>query len=491
MVCLPAHTTHALQPCDVGAFGPLAQSWKRVVTLASQSLVSIRKDNLLSYYHTARSEALKSTTIQSAFRKTGIWPLNRHAIPLSAFEPSKNTTTQAAQPLPAHLPSILVPTPTQTPNPTPSPSFTTAGDILPAEESLDDDEEPMERYHIEVPPPLPGTSSRQVLRAENMMLRDIITQASISLEEDYAQIKLMDLENERLRKRAFEKENRKQSKQTSARARHMTAVEMLDSLALQDWKGWMKNVFKEAAPQFKVIRKNIADYHKAAEKRKAADERNKKRAAAAAAREERARSRGRGTRGGRRGGGRGTRGRGGAAVRNPGADTDDSESSEPSEPSGSSSSSESESEAEIPMPRSRRQRPVRVIRGHDREATGEANQDTAEDDEGNEHTEPSQPRPCPCPRPRVRRHSQDIEASGDAAQRENEWGASRGNEREHNMGAEIGIVPLTGATEGRLEAQDGGIEMRLALQSAEIENQVGPSRRRNPRRGNPSGATNT
>jgi hypothetical protein len=67
----------------------------------------------------------------------------------------------------------------------------------------------MELYHIEVPPPLPGTSSRQALRAENMMLRDIIVQAGIALEEDYAQMKLMDLENERLRKRAFQKEKQK------------------------------------------------------------------------------------------------------------------------------------------------------------------------------------------------------------------------------------------------------------------------------------------
>jgi hypothetical protein len=71
------------------------------------------------------------------------------------------------------------------------------------------EEEPMERYHIEVPPPIPGTSSQQALRAENMMLRDIITQAGIALEEDYAQMKLMDLENKRLRKRAFEKEKQK------------------------------------------------------------------------------------------------------------------------------------------------------------------------------------------------------------------------------------------------------------------------------------------
>ena len=209
IICLPSHTTHALQPCDVGAFGPLAQSWKREVTLASQSLIAIRKDNLLVYYHAARITALKTTTIQSAFRKTGIWPLDRHAIPLSAFEPSKTTTTQAAQPLPAHLPSILVPVPTPTPTPTPSAAATTTlrHDALmlettPVEELSDDEEEeePMERYHIEVPPPLPGTSSRQELRAENMILRDIIIQAGIALEEDYAQMKLMDLMNERLRK---------------------------------------------------------------------------------------------------------------------------------------------------------------------------------------------------------------------------------------------------------------------------------------------------
>lgn len=67
IICLPSHTTHALQPCDAGAFGPLAQSWKHVITFASQSLIAIKKNNLLHYYHAARVEALKLTTIQSAF----------------------------------------------------------------------------------------------------------------------------------------------------------------------------------------------------------------------------------------------------------------------------------------------------------------------------------------------------------------------------------------------------------------------------------------
>jgi len=133
----------------------------------------------------------------------------------------------------------------------------------------DEEEEPMERYHIEVPPPLPGTLSRQALRAENRMLRDIIFQAGIALEEDYAQMKLMDLENERLRKQAFEKVKRKgQNKLASGRARHMTATENLDFLARQDWESLMKDVFKEAAPRFRVLKKSILDYEKEVEKAK-------------------------------------------------------------------------------------------------------------------------------------------------------------------------------------------------------------------------------
>jgi hypothetical protein len=101
IICLPSHTTHALQPCDVRVFGPLAHAWKSQVTQASQDNIPITKDNLLRYYHKARSTALKSTTIQVAFRKAGIHPFDRDAIPTSTFKPVKNTMTQAAQLLPA------------------------------------------------------------------------------------------------------------------------------------------------------------------------------------------------------------------------------------------------------------------------------------------------------------------------------------------------------------------------------------------------------
>jgi hypothetical protein len=90
------------------------------------------------------------------------------------------------------------------------------------------------------------------------MLRDIIKQAGIALEEYYAQMQLMDLENERLRKKVFEKGKWKnQGKLTSGHAQHMTVAENLDFLACQDWESKMKDVFKEVASRFRILKKNI------------------------------------------------------------------------------------------------------------------------------------------------------------------------------------------------------------------------------------------
>lgn len=109
ILCLPSHTTHALQPCDVGVFGPLASAWKAEVAKASREFTPITKDNFLVHYHNARTKAMKQTTVAAAFAKTGIWPLNQDAIDPALFAPAQNTSTQPSQPIPAQLPSILVP----------------------------------------------------------------------------------------------------------------------------------------------------------------------------------------------------------------------------------------------------------------------------------------------------------------------------------------------------------------------------------------------
>jgi hypothetical protein len=360
-------------------------------------------------------------------------------------------------------------------------------ETTPVEESSDDDEEPMERYHIEVPPPLPGTASRQSLRAENMMLRDIIVQAGIALEEDYAQMKLMGLENERLRKRAFEKEKRKaqKNKQSSGQARHMTAAENLDLLARQDWESRMKDVFKEAAPQFKVLKKSILDYHKQIEKAKQVAERTAKKAereakkvAAAAEKAARARGRVRGNRGGGRGRGRSARGRGGAST---GIDDSDAglEASGTPDSSESGSDSDSESEAEILIPRSRRQRPVRVIQGRCEEAA---------EQERSQHIQPRpRPRPLPHMRPPPLETGDDGEAEisrvADAVGDQNEPEVLQEEDtREQAASPKSHTNLLPRVMEDDLEGEGRSLEARLTMQSTEIETRVDPPRRRNPRR---------
>ncbi|CAK5283406.1 unnamed protein product [Mycena citricolor] len=109
IICLPAHTTHALQPCDVGIFGPLATYWKKQVIEQTATGVVIDKCNLLYNYHQARTRAFKKATILNAFRKCGIHPLDENAIPGILFAPSKNYTTQDASIFELRVPALLVP----------------------------------------------------------------------------------------------------------------------------------------------------------------------------------------------------------------------------------------------------------------------------------------------------------------------------------------------------------------------------------------------
>jgi len=179
IICLPSHMTHALQPCNVACFGPLASAWKSEVNAASTNYMEITKQNILVFYTKARERALKKSTIISAFAKTGIWPLNHYILDPSAFEPSKNTMTEPAQPLPARLPTLLVPIQVQHNNPNLA-GPTTENEVC---------------YFIPLPPTLPHTAARVDLRQENQMLQDTIHLAEVQLEKDFTQMKLMDSEN--------------------------------------------------------------------------------------------------------------------------------------------------------------------------------------------------------------------------------------------------------------------------------------------------------
>jgi hypothetical protein len=75
ILCLPPHTTHALQPCDVGVFSPLASHWAAEVEKAFDSGEGVSRQTFLKVYHRARDQTITPQTIQASWRKAGIHPL--------------------------------------------------------------------------------------------------------------------------------------------------------------------------------------------------------------------------------------------------------------------------------------------------------------------------------------------------------------------------------------------------------------------------------
>ena len=122
ILCLPPHTTHALQPCDVGVFSPLASHWAAEVEKAFDSGEGVSRQTFLKVYHRARDQAMTPQTIQAAWRKAGIHPLNYNEIPASAYLPATNTSINSTlsnlslvHPMPT-APSTFLPPPQTTPS---------------------------------------------------------------------------------------------------------------------------------------------------------------------------------------------------------------------------------------------------------------------------------------------------------------------------------------------------------------------------------------
>ncbi|RPA71925.1 CENP-B protein, partial [Ascobolus immersus RN42] len=82
LLTYPGHQTHKLQPLDVGIFSPLSTYYKQHL----EKWVRANKGFAMSQTHffqlldLARRSALTKENIQSAFRTTGIHPLNRRKI---------------------------------------------------------------------------------------------------------------------------------------------------------------------------------------------------------------------------------------------------------------------------------------------------------------------------------------------------------------------------------------------------------------------------
>lgn len=74
---LPSHTSHKLQPCDVGPFAPLKTAYRDQVERLSRGGVDVvGKEHFTYLYIPARERALTQRNIRSGWAATGLYPFN-------------------------------------------------------------------------------------------------------------------------------------------------------------------------------------------------------------------------------------------------------------------------------------------------------------------------------------------------------------------------------------------------------------------------------
>jgi hypothetical protein len=76
-LCMPPHTSHLLQPLDVGCFSPLKVLYGHEVSeLARQSIYHVDKDEFLYIYARVRTSVLSGQNVLSGFQATGLIPFS-------------------------------------------------------------------------------------------------------------------------------------------------------------------------------------------------------------------------------------------------------------------------------------------------------------------------------------------------------------------------------------------------------------------------------
>jgi hypothetical protein len=80
LLFLPTHTSHVLQPLDLGCFSSLKTVYRRQIsnfnTLMDETRIG--KARFLEFYSKVRQIGLSKMNIQSGWRATGLYPKNVH-----------------------------------------------------------------------------------------------------------------------------------------------------------------------------------------------------------------------------------------------------------------------------------------------------------------------------------------------------------------------------------------------------------------------------
>ena len=94
---LPSHTSHKLQPCDVGVFVPLKTAYRdQVERLNRGGIDTIGKEHFTSLYDPARTKAFTRRDIKAAWAASGLLPFNPERVLQDMPRPPAELTVSIA-----------------------------------------------------------------------------------------------------------------------------------------------------------------------------------------------------------------------------------------------------------------------------------------------------------------------------------------------------------------------------------------------------------
>ena len=114
LCALPPHTTHLMQPLDIGCFAPLKAAWREVchTFCASNPGRTVSRYDFCEVFAKAWYKSFSMPNIINSFKATGVCPLNRMAIRLpdeeddfSSFKPSSLTEETGLSYIPLYSPA--------------------------------------------------------------------------------------------------------------------------------------------------------------------------------------------------------------------------------------------------------------------------------------------------------------------------------------------------------------------------------------------------
>jgi hypothetical protein len=80
-LCMPAHSSHLLQPLDIGCFGPLKRAYsKEIKDLMRVHISHITKIEFFAAFKNAFMASFSEANVRGGFRGTGLVPFNPETV---------------------------------------------------------------------------------------------------------------------------------------------------------------------------------------------------------------------------------------------------------------------------------------------------------------------------------------------------------------------------------------------------------------------------